>query len=111
MQYSAPYRGNRVYGELTPMAGMKWTKADKERVRGFIRAVAATVEGGQAGIARELNIEKRATVNHWLRRGRVPVDHVPGLLKLAPPEFVGFDATHLCPEGRALVGSMPAGAP
>jgi hypothetical protein len=44
------------------------------------RAIKRT--GGQAAVARELDLDRQA-VNQWLRRQRVPYWHIPALKQMA----------------------------
>lgn len=67
------------------MAVIKWTKADKIRVRTVLKRLAKAA-GGWQGIADKLEMKaksSRATVESWSRRGRVSLIHVHAICKLA----------------------------
>lgn len=53
--------------------------------------------GGPAAIGRHLDIRGQA-VSHWLRKGQVPVDRVPALLRLAKTKRLGLRASQLRPD-------------
>lgn len=66
------------------MAASKWTRADKLRVRSILKRLRQKV-GGWQGIADQLQMESdssRATVHAWYQRGRVPLPHVQGVIRL-----------------------------
>lgn len=78
---------------------MRWTEADKKRVRAILDQI--TADGSQAELARSIGGESRSLVNNWRRRGKVPVEHIPAVIKAAP---VGMTITagQLHPHARII---------
>ena len=72
-----------------------WTDRDKKRVRAVLTKVAKAY-GGWQRIADLLEMEgasRRATVESWHRRGRVPVNRVAGVMRLAESADPKIDTT------------------
>jgi hypothetical protein len=70
-----------------------WTKADKQRARAVLDAIAAKFKdrGGQTEVARLIG-RSRAAVSNWRQRGMVPPEHIPALRRIAPDiEFSAID--------------------
>ena len=79
---------------------MRWTEADKKRVRAILDHI--TAGSSQAELARKLGAESRATVNNWYRRGQVPIDNIPGVIKAAEPDMT-VSPGNLHPQARVIV--------
>lgn len=87
------------------MAAIKWTRADRLRVRSVMKLLYKKL--GWQGIADRLELEadgSRGTVEAWSRRGRVPVAHVTALCKLVEAELPDTPVTPsmLNPQARHL---------
>lgn len=78
---------------------MRWTENDKKRVRVILDHI--TADTSQAEFSRSLGEKSRATVNNWRRRGRVPVEHIPAVIKAAAPAMT-VTAGQLHPNARLM---------
>lgn len=90
-----------------------WTKKEAKRVRDLIDLLAACVEGGQSGIARELELQDRRVVGNWRSRGRIPMDQhgaFIGLFSQRVPDCAAPTPEMLHPTVRA-VSAMKARVP
>lgn len=80
---------------------MRWTEADRKRVRAALDHIVATLPGGQAEFARMIGAESRAIVNNWRRRGQVPIEHIEKVILAAQPAMI-LTPPMLHPDARAL---------
>jgi DNA-binding transcriptional regulator YdaS (Cro superfamily) len=73
------------------------------RAQAVLSSAPMTVEqiirslGGPAVVGRYLGIRGQA-VSHWIRLGQVPVDRVPGVLRLAKKQRVQLRAEQVRPD-------------
>ncbi|MES2347010.1 MAG: hypothetical protein V4641_05500 [Pseudomonadota bacterium] len=81
---------------------MRWTEADKKRVRAIIDHI--TAGDSQAAFAREIGATSRSTVNNWRRRGMVSVEYIPAVIKAALPMVVL--ASQLNPDARIVANTL-----
>lgn len=79
---------------------MRWTKTDEKRVRRILYNIAA--DTSQAAFSRSLGARSRATVNNWIRRGKVPVANIPGVLARAKELGMTVTAGELHPSARVM---------
>lgn len=77
---------------------MRWTEADKKRVRVVLDHI--TAHGSQSEFSREFG-GSRQVVNNWRRRGRIPLEHIPAVIKAAAPGMI-VTAGQLHPAARVL---------
>lgn len=84
---------------------MSWTKSDKSTVRRILYNIAA--ETSQAEFARSLGDRSRATVNNWIRRGRVPVADIPAVIRRAREIGMDVHAGQLHPDARVIESMQP----
>lgn len=87
---------------------MRWTKNDEKRVRRVLYDIAA--DTSQAEFARSLGAKSRATVNNWIRRGKIPVDNIPGVLARAKALGMKVVAADLHPDARTMAQMEQRGA-
>ena len=84
---------------------MTWTKGDMSVVRRILYRIAA--DTSQAEFARSIGAASRATVNNWIRRGKVPVPNIPAVLKRAHELGIEATAGQLHPDARLIENMNP----
>ena len=79
---------------------MSWTKTDQKGVRRILYDIAA--DTSQTELSHSLGAHSRATVNNWIRRGRVPLNYIGGVIARARALGMDVRPGQLHPYGHTL---------